>query len=236
MSNFLAQFTILWSHLIPRCCVLCDARINHEVEICLPCQQDLPLNTSTCSSCATPLTTVGLCGRCLLSPPPYERCIAPYQYHYPLDALIKALKFGGQLRYATQLGHLLLSHIEQQSSTKPDCLIPIPLHPDRLRERGYNQALEIARPIAKHFNIPIDTDSFQRHKATAPQAMLAYTDRANNIQDAFVKNKEFPYKHAVVIDDVITTGATIAEFCKTILQSSDARIEVWALARAILAP
>jgi ComF family protein len=130
----------------------------------------------------------------------------------------------------------MLAHIENSITAKPDCIIPVPLHSRRLRERGYNQALEIARPLAKHLNIPIDVTSFRRIKATVPQAMLSYDDRANNIRGAFAINKAISYKHIVVIDDVITTGATITEFCKTLLQSGDVTIEVWALARAIPAP
>lgn len=147
--------------------------------------------------------------------------------------MISSLKFQHQLVYAQTLGELLVDKIKiwYQSQTLPQLIIPVPLHLKRLRERGFNQALEIARPIAKHFSLPIDARSIKRHKQTEPQSVLPARLRTQNLNNAFSTSALFTGLTIAVIDDVITTGATITAFCKKIKQQGAAHIHVWCCAK-----
>ena len=115
--------------------------------------------------------------------------------------------------------------------SRPDVLIPIPLHPDRLRERGFNQAMELARPIAKHLGLHLDPHNCVRQQTTAPQSDLSRKERIKNVKGAFEVLKPVS-GHVVIIDDVMTTGSTAHEFAKTLLQAGASSVDVWVCARA----
>lgn len=181
----------------------------------------------------------GLCATCLKTPPFFNQVHAPYLYAPPLNKLITGLKFRQQLHHARVLGHLLLNHIKKVHSPntahpKPQCLVPVPLHPVRLRERGYNQALEIARPLAKSLNIKLEKNICQRIKPTAPQTDLKLKDRKANLRHAFHINTIRHYRHIAIIDDVITTGHTVQELARSFQQAGIETIEIWAIARVKL--
>jgi ComF family protein len=127
-----------------------------------------------------------------------------------------------------------MRYLEQYYKTqpKPDAIIPIPLHHSRLKERGYNQAAEIARPIARSLRIPCKVDYCLRIKQTAAQSLLSINERKHNVTRAFTLARPLPYKHIAVIDDIITTGNTVREFCRTLRQhTTGLRIDVWSVAR-----
>ena len=172
------------------------------------------------------------CGRCLVDPPPYEQCIVPFHYAYPITSLVKAAKFGGQFMLAFQLGRLLAATLEYRLGVLPECLIPIPLHRNRLTERGFNQSLELARPIARRFKLPINFTDCVRIRHTAPQARLSGLERQLNVRFAFAVQRELRYRHVALVDDVVTTGHTAAELCSQLIKAGVARVDVWALARA----
>lgn len=173
--------------------------------------------------------------------------IALYHYQPPIDHLILGLKFGNRLTHAKLLGTLLAQHLQQHYEqqhykqqnhnlkSKPEIIIPVPLHNTRLRERGYNQALEIARPISRLTHIPINTRFCQRIKNTQAQSLLKAGERKKNMQDAFTIPDAIPgavpYKHVAVIDDVITTGNTMCELCKQLKRAGIEQIDVWSCAR-----
>ena len=138
--------TVLPLRLPEAPCALCGAPA--PTGLCGGCGADLPFLGAACACCALPLAAGagGLCGRCRTRPPPYHRTLAPFQYEPPVDYLVHGMKFGGRLDYARLLGELLASYIQRQGRDRPGLLLPVPLHPRRLRERGYNPALEIARP------------------------------------------------------------------------------------------
>jgi ComF family protein len=172
------------------------------------------------------------CGRCLEDPPPFAQCIVPFRYTYPIDSLVKAVKFGGQLTLASQLGKLLAGTLESRLELLPECLISIPLHRQRLGERGYNQSLELARPIAKQFDLPLNFRDCVRIRNTEPQAQLSASQRRLNVRSAFAIQRQLKYRHVALIDDVITTGHTVVELSSQLLKQGVERVDVWALSRA----
>jgi len=220
--------------------VICGLATQTSFNICHPCQQDLPILPHSCPQCAQFLPaaqiTDAVCGACLKNPPPFHITHAAFPYEPPIIQLIIKLKFQHQLSYAQALGQALTHAIRTRwyaHQPLPDLIIPIPLHAQRLRERGFNQALEIAKPISKTLGIPIDYQGTRRIKPTAAQSGLPAAERKRNITHAFAVTGDYTNKHLAVIDDVITTGHTMLEFCRLLKQSGAARIDVWCCARRI---
>jgi ComF family protein len=148
-----------------------------------------------------------------------------------MDHLIQLLKFQGQLAAATLLGNLLQEMLTQRTAPLPEALLPVPLHPKRLAERGFNQALEIARVVSKPLAIPIIARTVQRHRPTPPQVSLNAKARRSNVRGAFRRQQLIQAKHVAIIDDVITTGSTVTEIAGVLKKAGVEEIEVWALAR-----
>jgi ComF family protein len=225
------------SWLLPFTCILCGHSSERNQDLCEPCYQTLVLLKKGCLCCAIPLPekVAGLrCGQCLQKTPPFDVTHALYSYQLPITRLILELKFNQALINARILGEHLADAIQQswyQTKVLPNIIIPVPLHATRLKERGFNQALEIARPIAKALKIPLSTTHCQRHKLTAPQSMLSAAKRQQNVKNAFTVTGNFTGQHVAVIDDVITTGNTITEFCKVLKQHGARQIDVWCCAR-----
>lgn len=231
--------------IIPPICTLCGNLARQPYSLCLPCETDLPslpLNlTHYCPQCAqySPAAIHGLrCGACLAYPPSYDQTFALFHYQTVIIPLIIKLKFMGKLSIAETFGRLLSNRILKNwyaHTSLPDLIIPVPLHPQRLRERGFNQALEIARPIAKTLKRPIDYTSLIRRKATLPQSELPAAKRAANIAHAFQTKMRFDDLTIAVIDDVMTTGHTLKACCRILKQQGAKRIDIWCVARRTLA-
>ncbi len=201
-------------------------------EICGMCLQDLPAINTACAQCGLPLEVNAVCGQCLITHPPFHRCVGLFHYTYPLDTLIKAFKFKGQLALGFHLGALMAKLLTRRGLDRPECLIPVPLHWARLFSRGYNQSLELARPISQMLDLPLDYRYCKRTRFTTPQANLAAHLRQRNIKGAFAVNKDIPYQHVALVDDVVTTGSTVTELTRQLLEAGVKRVDVWALARA----
>ncbi|CAL7963392.1 competence protein ComFC [Gammaproteobacteria bacterium] len=226
------------SYLFPSTCILCGAASNRKLDLCTACENDLPFLKNCCTRCARPLPEgQTVCGACLNNPLPFLiRTFALFYYQTPIKQLMLSLKFNSHLVSAKILGDLLASYLchQYKNQEEPEVIIPVPLHFTRLRERGYNQALELVRPIAKKLKIPIDKSSTKRIKNTIAQALLPAKKRVQNIKQAFDVNEEEirHYKHVAVIDDVITTGNTATELCKILYQNGVNKIDVWCVAKA----
>ena len=222
---------------LPYVCILCENPSNREQDLCLPCLNDLPTALNPCKKCSIALpTSVNplYCGNCLIHPPPFNIAHSLFVYQPPLTRLILELKFKKALAHARVLGELLAEKIQQdwyKNKPLPEVIFPIPLHVRRLKERGFNQALEIARPISKKLSIPLDAQSSFRRKATLPQATLVAKSRLSNIKDAFIIQDTVTNRHIAVVDDLITTGSTMNEFCKTLRQHGAKTVDVWCAAR-----
>jgi ComF family protein len=223
------QFAVL-----PPRCLLCGHRGDGARDLCAACAGDLERNRLCCPRCALPLQTPApLCGECLKHEPPFAAALAPFVYGHPLDLLMARLKFGQSLAAGRVLAELWIGALRESMPAKPLALVPVPLHVSRLRERGYNQALELARPLAHAFDIPLRQDVLQRVRATPAQVNLEAKVRRRNLRGAFsiLENVALP-ANVAIIDDVMTTGATLRECAKTLLRGGVARVDVWALARA----
>jgi ComF family protein len=227
--------SIIQDWLYPPTCLLCgDPGAAHR-DLCAPCATALPYNRHPCPRCGAALNETApgdsLCGRCQKERPQYDATIAPLLYQDPVRYLIRALKFGGRHPCARLLGTLLAEPIATLSE-RPERIIPVPLHPKRYRQRGFNQAMEIARPIARRLKIPLDPTACSRTRNTPPQARLTAKERKRNLSDAFTIKKGFAAEHIALVDDVITTGATVNELARALRKTGIKRIDVWACARA----
>ncbi|MEW9573344.1 ComF family protein [Rhodanobacter sp. Si-c] len=218
--------------LLPLRCLLCGARGGHGVDLCADCAAELPRNRSCCARCALPLPVpAALCGECQRHPPPWDAAWAPFRYGWPLDRLESRFKFGRDLAAGRALATLWQR--ENMPLPKPGLLLPVPLHRARLRQRGYNQALELAKPLARQLGVPLRHDVLLRSRGTAAQTELDAAARRRNVRGAFVVRPGIALPaHAAILDDVMTTGATLAECARVLKRAGVQQVDVWALARA----
>lgn len=220
--------------VLPPRCLLCGAAGADGLDLCAGCRGDLAANAPCCPRCAMPLATPApACGQCLRREPPFARAWAPFRYAHPLDLLEARFKFRADLAAGRVLSSLMIERAASDAPDLPELLIPIPLHAARLRERGYNQALELLRPLAQTFGVPLRANALVRVRATPPQTGLDAVARRRNLRGAFAvaSNASLP-AHVALFDDVMTTGATLREAAQTLLRAGVARVDVWALARA----
>ncbi len=217
-------------HWLPNQCPLCQAVHASDAWLCSLCLGALPRPGPSCPRCADPLPETRLCGACLHKPPPQWRTLAALRYAPPVDTLIQALKFHGRLGLAHDLGALLAGAVEGQAGERPAALLPVPLHRGRLRERGFNQALEIARITARRLGLPLWRGA-RRIRATQPQSALDAHRRRGNLAGAFAIRGR-PPRHVALVDDVMTTGSTTAALARALLEAGAERVEVWVVARA----
>lgn len=211
-------------------CYLC--RGNSRTVLCGPCNGDLPfLPRARCMRCALPTTGGQLCGRCLADPPAFDATVAVFAYSFPADVLVQGLKFRSDLALARLLAGALQRELHTDPADKPDLVIPVPLHDLRLRERGFNQSMEIARPIAASIGIPLAPDVCVRVRNTAAQLDLPLKERRENMRDAFSCRRPLDGMTVAVVDDVMTTGATLAELAATLKKFGAARVVNWIVAR-----
>jgi ComF family protein len=220
-------------------CVLCDSPTETKLVLCQACLAELPYNQSACPYCAEPLlleqkNSFIPCQSCQQHPPICAKAHAPFLYDTAIRYLIIELKFNKQLLYAHLLGELLANDIQQHfsSSTLPNFLLPIPLHPQRLRKRGFNQAMEICRVLSKRLHIPILSKQLSKVHSTIPQAELSAQQRQNNLKHSFQLKHTLPNARIAIVDDVITTGATINEVAQLLRNSGLKQpIYAWACAK-----
>lgn len=207
-------------------CVLCGAP---GTPLCAGCEADLPRLGNACERCGEPLPVAGICGECLREPPPFDRTRAAFRYASPLSELVLRLKFQGALHLAKLLGELLAGHLSV-TGPRPDLIIPVPLHPARLASRGYNQALELGRPLARALGASLAPNLCRRVRDTATQSRLDLEERRRNVRGAFAVTGAVP-PHVAILDDVITTGATLGELARVLRRAGARYVEAWALAR-----
>lgn len=229
VSRLAALFVRAGDSLLPPRCLLCGAP-GAGVDLCPACIADLPRNAVCCTRCALPLAhPAARCGACLRRPPPWERAWAPFRYAWPLDRLAARHKFAGALAAGRTLARIWSA---QSPPTHPDLLVPVPLHRGRLRRRGYNQSLELARVLAARHGIDWRADVLRRRRPTRAQTELDAASRHRNVRGAFAAVLADPPAHVAVVDDVMTTGATMAECARVLRRAGVARVDAWALARA----
>jgi ComF family protein len=152
------------------------------------------------------------------------------RYDYPADGLIKGFKYGRRLAVGRVLGELMAERLAGRAL--PALVLPVPLHPARERERGFNQATELARPLAAALGLALDAGLCRRVRATPSQSALDRRTRARNLRGAFALSRALPADEVAIVDDVVTTGATAAALAATLRRAGVRRIEIWSAARA----
>lgn len=223
--------------LYPAHCLLCGAASGSKRSLCDGCLADLAINRNACPGCATPLPegATGLCGACQKRRPSFDAAYAPFLYQPPLDRLLLDLKFNNRLAHAPLLGSLMAKQHLESGGPLPELLLPVPLHSNRLKQRGYNQALELARTLGGKLGIAVDSRSCCRVRATASQSQLTARERGRNIRNAFELVTPLSVAHVAIVDDVMTTGSTVAELARVLKRAGVKRVEVWVCARAVVA-
>lgn len=219
--------------LLPRRCLLCGAAAAEA--LCAGCAADLPLPLgAACPRCAAPLAAPApACADCLRHPPAFDATQVALRYTYPVDRLIQQLKFGGHhafRRLAT--ADFLAARLLAGPHPAGEVIVPVPLSRQRLAERGFNQALEIARPLARALGLPIDATSLVRVRETPPQSRLPWRARRANVRRAFDCHGDFAGKSVVVVDDVMTSGATLDAVARVLKDHGASRVTNWVAARA----
>ena len=218
---------------LPRLCVLCGAELD-EGHFCEDCKGDLPWIGAACERCGQPLPAqlpAGThCAACQLYPPEFDKAFAPLLYTFPVDNVLKALKFRRQLFYAPAFGELLPPMLEKNFHGV-DAVLPVPLHWRRHAIRGFNQATELCRPLRKHSGLPVIAN-VRRLKCTKPQTGLDAAERRRNLKSAFGIRGTLGFRHPLVVDDVITTGETCRQLAAILLEAGAKKVSVFAIARA----
>ncbi|HNV87741.1 MAG TPA: ComF family protein [Methylotenera sp.] len=235
-NNQLLNFNVFKNALFKQKCLLCDAPEAANIQtsghaLCRACLNDLPWHpTSSCPQCG--LASDGnVCGSCISSPPDFDATQAVFLYAYPIDTMMQRYKYGSMLNLSQTFGQLLSDKILLESV---DVVIPMPMHPARIKERGFNQAHEIAKVLTKNHAEKLDYKSVIRQKLTPPQASLPLKERVKNIKGAFKVNSDLSGKRVAIVDDVMTTGASLNELAKTFKKAGASHVECWVIARTLL--
>jgi ComF family protein len=222
----------LWNSLIswvlPPSCLLCGNAAHRDIDLCATCVSGLGHNAPACLRCALPLGAWGICGRCTRRPPAFDRARAACVYDARARVLMPGLKYAGQLAVARTAARVMLDRLELDHT---DALVPVPLHPHRLATRGYNQALELARPLSRATGFRLRPELLIRAADTPAQTGLTRRERVRNLRAAF-RCETAPPPRVALIDDVMTTGATLDECARTLKRAGADYVEVWVFARA----
>lgn len=220
-------------------CSLCGLDYKHNIElqnigICPTCIEAIQRQGHHCQLCGVqlPSTRAKICGECVIKPKSYQRLIAACDYKYPINSSISQMKFSQQMDIIRGLTAILAQKVEHhyEQQERPILLMPIPLHHKRLFTRGYNQSELIANRLSKALDIASDSQRLSRIKNTPHQIGLKALERRKNLKNAFSVSQTLP-PHIALIDDVVTTGSTIAEACKTCLKHGAKQIDIWCLAK-----
>lgn len=228
-SKWASPWRKLLDALLPQDCLLCGAPSGAAL-LCGACEGELPRpGEEVCPVCAEVVPGGAVCGACLATPPHFDATVAAFHYRFPVDKLIQALKYQRRIATADFFSAAMLG------GGRPvgDLVVPLPLHPTRLAERGFNQSVEIARPLARVLGLPMEIDGCIRSRDTAPQASLPWKERRKNIRHAFECGVDLSGKAVIVVDDVMTTGATLDEFARTLKAHGATWVCNWVVARAL---
>lgn len=221
--------------LLPQACALCG-RFAGRWPVCAGCDRTLPRPPErTCPRCGDTAESGDACARCLAAPPAFDAAVAAFAYAPPIDGLIHDLKYGHRLHLAAWFGDALAHRCAAAGAVAAAdaWTVAMPLHPDRLVERGFNQAGEIARAVARRLGAPLRHDLVRRVRATPPQATLALADRHANIRHAFESDARLGGRPLVLVDDVMTSGASLNELARTLRLAGAGRIVVAVAARTL---
>lgn len=217
--------------LLPPSCLLCGTHATGGL-LCHPCAADLPWHDGPqCPICALPTGTGDICGNCLKKPPAFDASLALLEYRFPINAVLQRYKYSGFLAAAHLMGDLLTRKLGD--APLPDLIIPMPLHPGRLKERGFNQAVEIGRVVSKRLNVPLAASLARRTRPTLPQANLPLKERRSNLRGVFAFRERLDGKRIALLDDVMTTGTSLDALALAAKNAGAGHVECWVIARTL---
>lgn len=225
--------------LLPGSCALCDATCADALcEQC--CDRFFAPRSRSCAQCAITLAAddnARLCGACSKAPPHFDATTAAADYAAPVDQLVLSLKFGARLALAPAMARMIHAawKTEDISRHMPELMVAVPMAQQRLAERGFNQALEVAKPLARRLNVRLLPRALERVRETPPQSRLEYRQRRSNVRQAFVVSpqaaEQVRGRHVLLVDDVMTTGATLDEVAAVLKRHGAARVTNLVFAR-----
>lgn len=219
--------------LFPPLCRLCGDPGSTAIDLCPSCLASLPWNNSACPRCALPMHHEEWHCRCNHAVWNFASATIPLVYESPVAALISGFKYHGRLADGQLLGKILARQLKASGHHLPQCLIPLPLHSTRLRQRGFEQTAELARAICLEISNITIARILNRSRATLQQSQLAATQRYGNVRGVFAVNPKLPLPdHVALLDDVVTTGATVQSAAQELLHAGAKRVDLWAVARA----
>jgi len=230
-------FNQLLNIVLPRFCIFCQERSHRNIDICQYCQDTMPQITQACQLCARPLPNINTtCGHCLKQPPQFDQAWSAYLYQAPISQLIKQYKFQRKYSFGATLSQLMIQALEKaiqnRGLTLPDIIIPMPQHWRRTLQRGYNPSMQISHAIAKHFDLLHLPDHVIRHRHTAYQNTQNAIQRKKNVHKCFKIVQDIPKGRVVILDDLLTSGASANALTECLKEKCVDRISVWSLARA----
>jgi ComF family protein len=218
---------------LPSICSLCSQHHLGSLAVCDACEPYFAIIGTSCRYCALPLpnSTYLVCGQCSIQKPAFDKVITAYRFEEPLRALLHEFKYEDGLYLCSFLAKLMLNAFVSEDA-RTQCLIPVPMHTSRLRERGFNQAVELTKLLAKAVDRPYDLNLCVKIKNSTPQARLNAKRRKQNLYGAF-RTRPTTYQHVTLIDDLLTTGSTAQELARSLKKNGIARVDVWCCARVL---
>ena len=212
-------------------CLCCGYQKNYKHGFCLGCYHDLPHIKTPCLQCGLSLTANTPC-TCKAEDWPFSACLSAFEYQFPINELIFQYKSQARLALCDSFAQALITQIKKQQHPLPQVLMPVPLHPNKLKQRGFNQSLELAKVLSKQLHIPIDYHSLQSTQQTTQQKTLNKQQRLVNVQSSYALTRPLSVTHIALIDDVITTGATTKTLAYLLREHGATQIQAWSIARA----
>lgn len=215
----------------PVVCALCSCYHRGQYAVCERCFDLFLRITNACRICCVTLpdNNFPICGSCIKEKPSFDQVLCAWRFVEPLRCLLHEYKYTEALYLRSFLVKMMLEALPADGY-RPDCLVPVPLHSDRLRQRGFNQAGELARVLARHLKVPVDSNLIKKHRNTVPQVHLNRKQRQKNLRQAFSTGGH-DYQHVTLIDDLMTTGSTANEIAMLLKRQGVARVDVWCCAR-----
>lgn len=239
VNNARQLYTLIRQELRARPCLFCGETTADPALLCADCIADLPWNQHRCKCCALPFPHRSdldlLCGECLQTPAPFTRILSPLRYEFPLDRSLHQFKYQGkrywQRSFVTLMEAFIQFHYTETTYAIPEVLLPVPMYKDKQKARGFNQAELLAHGLARRLKIPMDNGWLQKTRSTENQAALNKEDRLKNLRGAFAMKEARNYRHVALIDDVVTTRATVETLAKLLQKQGVQTVDVWCLAR-----
>ncbi|HSD36507.1 MAG TPA: ComF family protein [Rhodocyclaceae bacterium] len=223
----------LLSRFWPQQCFVCGGRAGLTV-VCAACEDILPWHDCpACPSCALPVPQGQTCGRCLRHPPHFDTTLAAFEYEHPVREMVMALKFGAGFAVRDMLVSALLAVVSDIDDLQADLVVPMPLHRQRIAERGFNQSMELARGVGRVLGLPVLPQLVERDVDTRHQAGAPLRQRIKNVRGAFRCVEAIVGKRVLVIDDVMTSGATLNELARTLKLAGATQVNNLVVARTL---